>query len=300
MNRVVIAILLMVSTLATVDAAGGLIHIWDGTGVGSHKVTLEAFPVAGGGDKAAVIVCPGGSYSWLDYDTEGTAVARWLNANGITAFVLRYRVQGVFQFITHSRAVFGGNKHPNQIQDAQMALLWVRSHAADYAISTDRIGIMGFSAGGHLAMMAAEMWRTDFLAPLGIDISGVSLRPDFAVPVYPVVSMADKCTHRRSRRALLGEGGQRNHELRDSLSLEHHVDADCPPVFLVNCADDPVVKCRNSELLDSALTAHGIVHRYIQYSTGGHGFGASDTKGTVECRQWKREFIDWIASLFND
>ena len=88
MNRVVIAILLMVSTLATVDAAGGLIHIWDGTGVGSHKVTLEAFPVAGGGDKVAVIVCPGGSYSWLDYDTEGTAVARWLNANGITAFVL--------------------------------------------------------------------------------------------------------------------------------------------------------------------------------------------------------------------
>lgn len=142
MNRVVIAILLMVSTLATVDAAGSLIYIWDGTGVGSHKVTLEAFPVAGGGDKVAVIVCPGGSYSWLDYDTEGTAVARWLNANGITAFVLRYRVQGVFQFITHSRAVFGGNKHPNQIQDAQMALLWVRSHAADYAISTDRIGIM--------------------------------------------------------------------------------------------------------------------------------------------------------------
>ena len=90
---------------------------------------------------------------------------------------------------------------------------------------------------------------------------------------------------------------QFNRQWRDSLSLEKHVSPDCPPVFLVNCQDDPIVKYHNSELLDSALTANHVPHRYIQYKTGGHGFGASDTKGTEECRQWKQEFLEWIQHL---
>lgn len=85
-----------------------------------------------------------------------------------------------------------------------------------------------------------------------------------------------------------------NRQLRDSLSLELHVPNDCPPVFLVNCQDDPIVKYHNSELLDSALTVHHVNHRYIQYKTGGHGFGATDYKGTAECRQWKDEFLIWL------
>jgi acetyl esterase/lipase len=85
--------------------------------------------------------------------------------------------------------------------------------------------------------------------------------------------------------------------MRDSLSIERHITSSCPPVFLVNCMDDPVVKYQNSELLDSALTANNVPHTYIQYRTGGHGFGASETKGTDESRQWKKAFLQWISNL---
>ena len=98
---------------------------------------------------------------------------------------------------------------------------------------------------------------------------------------------------------MLGENKVKDARLRDSLSLEQHVPADCPPVFLVNCKDDPVVDYRNSELLDSALQARQVPHVYIQYQTGGHGFGASEEKGTAECRQWKQAFLDWIKGIEN-
>ena len=143
---------------------------------------------------------------------------------------------------------------------------------------------MGFSAGGHLVMSAAE------LLPL-------SERPAFIAPIYPVVTMVDKCVHKRSRRALLGDNKKNNQQLRALLSLELHVPKDCPPVFLVNCIDDPIVKYHNSELLDSALTSLNIPHRYIQYKTGGHGFGATENKGTAESRQWKAEFLNWLKAL---
>ena len=109
--------------------------------------------------------------------------------------------------------------------------------------------------------------------------------------------MNGKYVHKRSRRALLGDNRKNNRRLRDSLSVERHISASCPPVFLVNCKDDPIVKYQNSELLDSALTVHHIPHQYIQYKTGGHGFGASDTKGSPECRQWKKEFLVWVRKL---
>ena len=109
--------------------------------------------------------------------------------------------------------------------------------------------------------------------------------------------MVEPCVHKRSRRALLGDSRLRNKQLRDSLSLERHVPKDCPPVFLVNCKDDPIVHYHNSELLDSALTRQHVPHRYIQYKTGGHGFGASNHKGTAECRQWKEAFLTWFHRL---
>ena len=92
----------------------------------------------------------------------------------------------------------------------------------------------------------------------------------------------------------MGEWGKRNKRLQDSLSLERHIPSDCPPVLLVNCVDDPVVKYQNSVLLDSALTARGVPHHYLQYKTGGHGFGASDVKGTEECRTWREAFLNWL------
>ncbi len=125
-------------------------------------------------------------------------------------------------------------------------------------------------------------------------------RPDFVVPVYPVVTMEGEYAHKRSRRALLGDNRSGSKELREKLSLERNVPEDCPPVFLVNCQDDPVVDFRNSELLDSALTAKGIEHSYRQYVSGGHGFGGSDENAGTDSASWKMDFIIWFDKNFRN
>lgn len=252
----------------------------------SAKVTLTPYLADSSINTGiAVIICPGGSYSWHDMDTEGKCVAMWLQQNGINAFVLKYRVATVPAYIFGFRILGIGNKYPDMLTDVEWALQEVYSKAADYNLDTTMIGVMGFSAGGHLTMMSFTHNRTKF-------------KPSFLCPIYPVVTMSEKkWVHRRSRRGALGVWRQFNKQMQDSLSLERHIPDSCPPVFLVNCIDDPVVKYYNSVLLDSALTAKGINHKYIQYNTGGHGFGASDTKGTDECRNWKKEFILWISNL---
>ena len=268
------------------------IQLWEGYDVSHGKqVTLTPFLAENNETGLAVIVCPGGSYYWLDEETEGDGVAQWLQSNGISAFVLRYRVAGVGAFIWHHRILFRGKQYPDMITDAQRALQWVRQHAEEYQIDPKKVGMMGFSAGGHLVLSAA-----DYLKANGIDAE-VNLCPAFVAPIYPVVTMCESCVHKRSRRALLSEKRQHNAVMCDSLSLERHIPANCPPVFLVNCIDDPIVDYHNSILLDSALTANKVEHRYIQYKTGGHGFGASEEKGTAECRQWKQEFLNWIKEL---
>ena len=261
------------------------INIWQGTTVG--KTVVMTSYLAEGKGNAAVIVCPGGSYLWHDMGGEGKDVGEWLQHNGISAFVLRYRTAGVGAFLTPYRYVFRGNRYPDALNDLLRAMQYVKAHSAELGVDASRVAAMGFSAGGHLVMSAAELLPRE-------------QRPWFVVPVYPVVTMTEACVHRRSRRALLGDSRLRSRQLRDLLSLERHVPADCPPVFLVNCKDDPVVDCRNSELLDSALTRQQVPHRYIQYQTGGHGFGASDHKGTAECRQWKEEFMVWFRRLEED
>ena len=259
------------------------VNIWEGTGV-EKRVEMTPYLAEGKGN-IGVVVCPGGSYFWHDMQTEGHEVGRWLQQNGISAFVLRYRTAYVPAFLFRFRYVFRGNRYPDPQDDLRQCLRYVRDHSGEYGVDPEKLGAMGFSAGGHLVVSAAELFeKTD--------------RPAFVVPVYPVVTMTHPSVHKRSRRALLGESRMRNRQLRDSLSLERHVPDDCPPVFLVNCKDDPIVDYRNSVLLDSALTARQIPHRYIQYATGGHGFGASQTKGSAECRQWKAEFLTWIKRLF--
>jgi len=231
----------------------------------------------------AVIVCPGGSYSWLDWQTEGVGVAQWLQSQGISAFVLEYPVQGVWSYISHYRYLFRGHQHPDALNSLQAAIREVRSKAEEYNIDPHRVGAMGFSAGGHLVASAAEFFTS------------AADRPDFVVPVYPVVTLRENpWTHKRSRRALLGEYRKRQTLWQDSLSLELHVRADMPPVFLVNCVDDPIVHYHNSEMLDSALTAQQIPHQYWQFKAGGHGFGADTLKAGTEAIQWKAKFLKWF------
>lgn len=233
----------------------------------------------------AVILCPGGSYSWLDMKTEGIIPAKWLQSNGINAFVLKYRVASIAAYIIGFRVIGIGHKYPNMLSDVEWALEEVYINAEKYNVDTTKIGVMGFSAGGHLTMLSYLHNKTLY-------------KPKFLCPIYPVVTMNDEdLVHERSRCGALGVWRQYNKDLRDSLSVEDLITEDCPPVFLVNCKDDPIVKYQNAELLDSALTVKNIPHKYIQYETGGHGFGASDQKGTEECRKWKNEFLLWISNF---
>lgn len=263
MRRIVLILLMLVMTSCLV------------TGKPKH---LYAYPAG----RTAIVVCPGGSYSWLDKEVEGHQVAKWLQSQGISAYVLYYRVQGGFSFASGYRYLFRGHQYPDAQEDLKSAILWLRTHADSLGIDADRIGAMGFSAGGHLVTSAGALFDD-------------ACRPNFVAPIYPVVTLRQSpYVHKRSRRALLGEYRKWSQRWRDSLSLENHIPATMPPVFLVNCKDDPIVHYHNSELLDSALTEHRIPHRYLQYKTGGHGFGSDTIKAGTEAIAWKNEFLNWL------
>lgn len=276
------------------------VALWNGE-KDHHKTSVQMFvfrPEKPNG--TGVVVCPGGSYYWLDESGEGLDVGEWLSSNGFTAFVLFYRTAGAPEFVWHSRIVARGVRHPDMITDAQLALKWAWDHSKDYGIKKGKTGIMGFSAGGHLALSSLCFHKTNFI--YGRDaLDGENyLKPAFVAAIYPVVTMKGRYAHKRSRRGLIGDIRQGNKALRDSLSIEEHIPADCPPVFFINCKDDPVVDYRNSELLDSALNAAGVNHKYIQYDTGKHGFGVSDHYGSPECRQWRNEFLEWAGTLYSE
>lgn len=141
------------------------------------------------GPTAYLSVCPGGSYYWLDERGEGLDVGQWLSSNGFTAFVLFYRTAGAPEFVWHFRLVARGVRHPDMITDAQLALKWVWDHSQDYQVDRKRTGIMGFSAGGHLALSTACFYNTDFLDGKCAGEEESWLKPAFAASIYPVVTM---------------------------------------------------------------------------------------------------------------
>ena len=252
-------------TLPSLALAQQIIHLPNTT------ATIECYAVESA--KEAVVVCPGGSYYWLDYKHEGVEVAKWLQKEGYSAYVLRYHVAGWWAWATHYRLLFRGLKPWEPMHDTEAAIAYLKD-----SLGISQVGIIGFSAGGHLAVTAA-------LNNLGYS---------WAAAIYPVVSMQAPCTHRRSRRALLGERSQNNLDMQKQYSLESQIHSKCPPVFLVACKDDPIVDHHNSELLDSALTAKHVPHRFLLYNTGGHGFAVRVDKGSPECHAWEKEFLDWL------
>ncbi|MCQ2083648.1 MAG: alpha/beta hydrolase [Bacteroidaceae bacterium] len=269
---------------------------WADSDKRASEVMFTPYLTENSHEAPSVIVCPGGSYCWLDVKGEGIEVAEWLQKQGINAFLLQYRTAGFGAYFTHYRYVARGNRHPDMLCDLQRAIRLLRENADEYGINPDKLGVMGFSAGGHLVMSSGCYYSMDFTS-LPQDSPTVSLRPDFIVSIYPVVTMEKPYVHKRSRRGLLGEWGKNRVKLRRMMSLEDNIPEGCPPVFLVNCKDDPVVDWHNSVLLDSALTAKGIRHRYIQYEKGLHGFGVSEIYGSEESRRWKYAFLDWLAEL---
>lgn len=238
-----------------------------------HHPTLTVFR-AGAAD-AGVVVCPGGGYTRLAIDHEGEAIARWLNERGVTAFVLRHRLRE-----------YG---HPAPLRDALRAIRVVRSRAAEFGVAADRIGIIGFSAGGHLASSAATLYdhpdgRT------GAALDAVSARPDFAALIYPVITMDERITHGGSRLNLIGAAP--SPERVELLSTDRQVTAQTPPVFLVHCGDDKAVPIENSLLFFQALRAAGVSCEAHFHETGGHGFGMRESENTVS--DWPARFEAWM------
>lgn len=231
-------------------------------------------------DGTGLILCPGGSYCYLGTKYEGQKPAQLFSSKGITCFILNYRTG------------MKGNRNPAMTEDIQTAILYIRQHAHKYGITN--LGTCGFSAGGHLSGCAAEFYNNPVIK-IDSSLDHKILRPDFSVCIYPVITMAENCCHKRSRRNLLGEN-KNNKEMQNKLSLEKNVRSDMPPIFIVQCKDDPVVDYHNALLLDSALTEADVRHKLILFDNGGHGFGISPERIKSDNKSaglWWKEFLIW-------
>jgi len=224
----------------------------------------------------AVVICPGGGYGHLATGHEGAAIAEWLNSFGVAGFILEYRHRGK------------GYGHPAPLDDAQRAIRTVRAREDEWKIDPARIGIIGFSAGGHLASTAAthfDAGDSDAADP----IQRVSSRPDFAILCYPVIAFDEPYTHRGSQRNLLGESA--DPKLVRSLSNEKQVTAQTPPTFLFHTDEDHGVPAENSIHFYLALRRAGVPAEMHVFRRGRHGLGlALKTPGTANwskcCREW--------------
>lgn len=223
----------------------------------------------------AVILCPGGGYSFLSSNREGQQYAAWLSTLGITTFILKNRLQE-----------WG---HPAPLQDVLRAIRLVRSRAAEFGVDPKRIGVMGSSAGGHLAASASTLFdHAD--GRTGAALDAVSARPDFAVLVYPVITMVDPAAHAGSRKALLGTAPSA--ELLTLMSVEKQVSAATPPTLLLHTQGDPAVPAENSILYYQALTRARVPAELYVFEQGGHGIGMRDGLGTASA--WPRRTEDWL------
>jgi len=248
-----------------------------------NRAVMQVFKANENPSGISIIICPGGSYRWLGRQVEGTEIAQWLNQNNITAFVLYYRV-GMF-----------GNRHPAMIQDMQRAIQLVKENSEKYGINPEKVGLMGFSAGGHLVGTAGIYFDTDFLEELGIT-SQVSMRPAFVAMLYPVITMTnEEIVHKRSRKNLLGRNPVP--ELAQKMSLELNVRPNTPPIFLMQPVGDAVVDYCNAVNFANALTEKKVPHVFHLFDEPGHGFGIRE--GAGEARLWHRLFIPWLEEIMN-
>jgi len=226
----------------------------------------------------AVIICPGGGYARLSIDHEGYDVAKRLNEMGVTAFVLKYRLPN-----DQSQP----DKSTAPLLDAQQAVRLVREQASTFKINPNRIGLMGFSAGGHLASTAG----THFAQPVDTKASKTSVRPDFLMLLYPVISFSDSLAHGGSRDNLLGKNAAADQ--RQYYSNELQVTAQTPPTFLVHAQDDKTVPVLNSVVFYEALTHHKVPAELHLYPKGGHGFGLHNATTKDD---WMERLQNWLAA----
>ena len=227
----------------------------------------------------AVLICPGGGYSGLAFDHEGNAIARWLNENGIAGIILKYRLPS--DDIMKDKSI-------GALQDAQEAIRIIRRHASEWKIDPLKIGVIGFSAGGHLASTLS----THFSEIVYDVADNISARPDFSLLIYPVISFDATFTHAGSRKNLIGENPSDNTVRHFSNELQ--ITDKTPPAFLVHSADDKAVPVNNSVVYFEGLQKSGIPSELHIFQKGGHGYGLSVDNGTQSswpglCLRWMKE-----------
>lgn len=284
---------------ATISGQNKVIDLWNGkvpgaihndkfkqvidtaTGwVNNHSIInpyLDVYPASKEkSNGTAVIICPGGAYIGMAVKHEGAQIAKWLNTIGVTAFVLKYRLPN---------DSIMKNKTIGPLQDAQRAMRIVRNHANEWGVNPQKIGIMGFSAGGHLASTLSTHYKDKVYESEDL----TSAKPDFSILIYPVISMDSKITHWGSRENLLGK--EPSPELVKYYSNELQVDNETPPAFMAHSLDDGAVPVQNSINYALAMHKSKIPCELHIYQTGGHGYGLGNPSGTEStwsesCRKW--------------
>ena len=255
-----------------------------GKGDGSKDMEIESsvtvFMPSVKGNGKAVLICPGGGYQTLVSKREGSDVALAFNKAGVTAFVLKYRLPG-------RRG--GVNKRFEPIQDAQTAIKMIRERAAEWHIDSNKVGIMGFSAGGHLAATAGTHFNHAYIN----NDKGINLRPDFMVLVYPVISFKDGMAHLGSRTNLIGTENDPGFKSRiDDFSNENHVSLASPPTFLTHASDDSIVSLSNTMSFFDALSKHKVPTELHVYPKGGHGY-----LDYPAFEDWFGNCLRWVLNL---
>ena len=250
-----------------------------------QQPTIEVYlPTKSNANGQAVVIFPGGGYYGLAYDWEGIDMAKALNSKGVVGIVVKYR-------LPISKSIVEG-KEVVPLQDAQRAMRLVKSKAAEWNISEGKIGVMGFSAGGHLASTLGTHYD-DTVYEKQDEADELSARPDFMALIYPVISMDNKTTHSGSKGALLGENP--SDELANRFSANKNVTKDTPPAFLLHAQDDDAVPVENSILMFSALKKEGIPVTMHIYPKGGHGFSLALKDQRL--KNWISLLYDWLDNL---
>ncbi len=286
MKRLVCFLLLLCGSLGIAkDRDPETVLLWPNGAPGAlgtddtDKPSLTIYlPPPGKAVSTGVVICPGGAYVHLATEKEGTMIAQWFNSIGVAAFVLKYRLGPRYH-------------HPIELHDAQRALRYVRAHAAEYGIAADRIGIMGFSAGGHLASTAETHY--DKGDPNAADsMDRLSDRPDFAILCYPVLTMTGPYVHDYSRKMLLGDTP--DPQLEQLLSNEQQVTPDTPPTFLFHTNADTTVPAENSVQFYLALRKSHVPAEMHIFEDGPHGVGLAPTNATLSI--WPTLLANWLRT----
>jgi len=246
--------------------------------------TLEIFlPSKRNANGMAVLIFPGGGYGGVSYDWEGTDYAKWFNSQGVAAFVLKYRMPQAESVITSYKA---------PIQDAQRAIRFIRFNASKFNINKNKVGVIGSSAGGHLASTLGTHLDISYYKPQN-DIDKESARPDFMMLIYPVISMKKDITHGGSRNALLGK--KPSEDLILQFSNELNVTEKTPPTFIVHSGNDKTVPVENSIRIYQALVRNKIEATLHIFPKGGHGYSTGQSRNNAP--DWTNIAAQWLQSL---